>query len=276
MAVCFHGDERGVDSIVGAEPIAQIAAFRSAVDHAIADLISPPISDLELSEISSSQMDGSGYLAIVIPSSEQRPYMSRSNSEPRFYFRNGHQSTLMEVFQVRDQMLRRAIPKLEFDWDLRIRHESVSTLSKQRHALPLSLDLILRNPSTTSARFPYLIARVDRARYIHMGPQYQEIAKMGFLIESVSPVQRREILVDARSYSSDWEFIGGPEYCIHPGTAQRIAAVRLEVPVDINEQYADNKLIGTSLQRARKDNHGDFFWLSRCSAREGALGTRVR
>jgi predicted HTH transcriptional regulator len=129
-------DKNGVDCLVGKKPIVQIAAFRSSVEHAIADVISPPIPGLEFHEIPCSQAEGAGYLAISVSSSERRPHMSRDNTAPGFYSRSGHKSVLMEPFQVRDQMLRRAVPKIEFDWDMRVRR---GDLSRASTAVPVSL-----------------------------------------------------------------------------------------------------------------------------------------
>jgi predicted HTH transcriptional regulator len=75
--------KNGVDCLVCKKPIAQIAAFRSSVEHEIADVISPPISGLEFHEIACSQDEAAGYLAILVPSSERRPHMSRQNTAPR-------------------------------------------------------------------------------------------------------------------------------------------------------------------------------------------------
>jgi len=69
--------------------------------------------------------------------------MSRNNSESGFYFRGGHQSVLMEVFQVLDQMLRRAVPRLEFEWNMRV--GEVSRANIKRGIVPASVESILRN-----------------------------------------------------------------------------------------------------------------------------------
>jgi hypothetical protein len=238
----------GVDCLVCKKPIAQIAAFRSNVEREIADVISPPIPGLELLEILCSQVEGAGYLAILVPNSERRPHMSRNNTAPGFYFRNGHKSVLMEPFQVRDQMLRRAVPRLEFDWDMRVRHDEISRANAQRLTVPVSLDLILKNNSVISARFPYLILRVDRGRYVSMGNQYQEFAKNGVPIARVGPIEMRAVMVDAGSMSRDTEFAGGADTCVHPGTALRIAAIRLEAPADPHVSELNGRVTHRTLQ----------------------------
>lgn len=229
-----HKKEDGIDRLVCKNPISQIAAFRNDVEQAISDVISPSIPGLEFLEIPCSQTEGAGYLAISIPCSERRPHMSRNNTGAGFYFRNGHESVLMESFQIRDQMLRRAEPKLELDWDMRVRRDEISTSSEQRRRVPVSLDLVLKNNSAVSARFPYLILRFDRSRYVGMGPQYQEFAKKGPPVMRAGPIDMRETLVDSSSFSRDWEFAGGADCCIHPGTALRVAAINLEAPAKLH------------------------------------------
>jgi hypothetical protein len=208
-------DTNGVDCLICTKPITQIAAFRSNVEHAIADIISPPISGIAFHEIPCSPTEGAGYLAISVPCSERRPHMSRNNREPGFFFRSGHTSILMEVFQIRDQILRRAVPRPELDWDMRVRHDEISRANAKRITIPVSLDLILRNDSAVSARFPYLITRVDRARYLGMGPKYQEFSKNGPPIARVGPIEMRLISAAPGSMSRDIEFAGGAD-CWHP------------------------------------------------------------
>jgi hypothetical protein len=105
--------------------------------------------------------------------------------------------------------------------------------------VPVSLDLILKNNSAVSARFPYLILRVDRGRYLSMGHQYQKIAANGFLIARSGPIESRHVLADPGSISRDTEFSGGANCCVHPGTTLQIASVKLDAPAHL-QSYQQN------------------------------------
>lgn len=219
----------GVDRLVGKYPISGVAAFKSNVEHAIADLISPPVPGLEVLELPSSTDTTAGYLAIMVPLSDRRPHIARNRGERAFYFRNGHKSEMMEVYQVRDQMLRRTIPKLEFDFDVRVARENMDFTARHISIVPVALELVLKNNSDVSARFPYLIIRFDRGRYVSMGNQYRQFAQAGIVAEAIGPVVARPITIDHRSMSQDIEFSGTSECCIHPGTALRVASIKLAV-----------------------------------------------
>lgn len=220
--------QAGVDCLVSKGPITQIAAFKSEVEHAITDLIRPPIQNLEIYQISSSQAQADGYLAISVPCSDLRPH----TSERKFYFRNGHQILEMEVSQIRDQMLRRTVPKLEFEWDVRIDYEQLNPNIRE---VPVSLDLLLRNNSPVSARFPYIIVQFDRARQALAGlPQNTSMLGQGFPISNIGLFGKRKITVDARYDSEDWEFAGGADCCIHPGIAVRVASVKMSASAELS------------------------------------------
>ena len=181
----------------------------------------------------SSENDEAGFLAIEVPASEGRPHMSRASAEQGFYFRNGHQSLPMEVFQVRDQMLRKTVANLEFKWDIRIVHEQISSANKQTGQIPVSVELMLENNSFVSARFPYLIVRFDCARYLAMGDAYSKFAQDGLPISRLGPVEIKPIRVDHRSLSKDWEAGGGADCCIHPGTRMKIASIPMSAPASL-------------------------------------------
>ncbi len=217
----------GVDCLIGKYPIPSVTAFKSNIEHAIADLISPPVPGLEIVEIPNTADATSGYLAIMVPLSERRPHIARHKGERAFYFRNGHKSEMMEVFQVRDQMLRRTIPKLEFDIDVRVAHEDMDYSARQFSLVSVALELVLRNNSEVSARYPYIVFRFDRGRYVSMGNQYRQFAEIGIVAEPLGPVLARPITVDHRSMSQDIEFAGTAECCIHPGATLRVASIKL-------------------------------------------------
>ena len=233
--------ENKIDGVIRKYPIAAIDVFRNNVEQAISDLISPPISGLKCHTIYSSDNDGSGFLTIEVPASEGRPHMSRGAGENAFYFRNGHQSLPMEVFQIRDQMLRRAVAGLEFRWDACVNHEQVRKTDLESGRVPVSVELYLENNSSVSARFPYLIVRFDRAQYLGMGDSYRQFAIEGLPIIPSGLIGMRPIVIDQRSHSKDWEFSGGIEVCVHPGTKQKIASIQLVAPaaisIDIPNQY---------------------------------------
>ena len=241
-------EEEGVDRLRDKRPIAQIATFRNDVERAIADLVSPPVADLEFLEIISNETEESGYLAILVPVSERRPHMSRENGEPGFYFRNGHSRALMEVYQVRDQMLRRTAPRLEFTWQVRVRREHLSRRNAERSVVPVWLDLILEERFFRLSSIP-LFDHEDRSRrYLGMGLQYKELGEKGLHLMTIGPVSKRQIVVEPRSISIDWEFTGGADCCIHPGTSLTVAGVAIEAPAKLNTVYVNSILDGQFLE----------------------------
>ncbi|HVC62544.1 MAG TPA: hypothetical protein VND19_19540 [Acetobacteraceae bacterium] len=94
-----------------------------------------------------------------------------------------------------------------------------------------------------SARFPYLIVRIDRGRYKNMAVPYQDFASDGLPIERLGPIEKRRIVVDSRSVSQDGEFPGRADCCIHPGTALRVAAAQLDAP-------ASSRLVNMNMPRS--------------------------
>lgn len=224
-------DFGGVDRLVGKFPIADLSGFRSKIERAISELISPPISGIQFYEIEAYGGTGSGYLAISIPLSEGRPHMSLAPGERGFYFRNGHSSDPMTVYHVRDQMLRRTQAELGLRWDVRVSWQEARDEGGRASAqwkLPVDVDLLLDNISSVSARAPHLkvVCRTDA--YRDVGPA--EFADNGLPIARSGPLDDITMPPNTRLLVRSREFGRGAEYCVHPGMSIRVATIRIKAP----------------------------------------------
>ncbi len=228
-------DSRAVadqDCLRGKQPISNLEAFKNNVEQAISDLISPPIQGLSVYIIRSSVDPSAGFLAVEIPASEYRPHMSRNNDTPGFYFRNGHQSLLMEVFQVRDQMLRRTVAKLSVKWRPRYNPNEPRLAIERNGKVTLCIDLSLNNDSTVSARFPYLRIKPDTTYYLGMGPRYHSIAQFGLPTAILGEMRESSLHQQGRFPPGTRHYSGGADTCVHPGMEIPVAAISISVPIN--------------------------------------------
>lgn len=220
----------GVDKLTTKTPIRNLRAFRSRVDHAIAELISPPIPDIEVLEIPARDDPDIGFLAIQVPCSERRPHMSRENKDRGFYFRYGHRSVPMEESQIRDQMLRKSKASLTVTWQVRVLAEDARRIREPQWEVPVALDLIIENQSAASARAPFLRITSDRGIYRSMGPDHLAMAEHGLSLTRSGPLHERHTAPERGSQTDLWEFSADADYCIHPGMSLRVATIRVGAP----------------------------------------------
>ncbi len=233
----------GVDCVTAKMPIKDVAVFRSQVEQIISKVISPPVADIRFFEIESLMSPGSGYLAILVPASERRPHISRTNDFPGFFFRNGHRSLLMEVFQIRDQMLRQTIPRLELGWEIRVLASEMSFNNKNQIRIPVSVDLVLTNNPNASAQFPYLIFEFDRSLYISLGATYEALARSCPSLTPLGSISATQRVSNPAQLITTWEFSGGANYCIHPGVSMSIVSIKLSASATKNSHLDDNKRV---------------------------------
>ncbi len=236
-------EKDGVDRLVRKMPISQISSFRSMIEKAISELISPPIKNVEILEIHSNTENLSGFLAIYIAASESRPHMSVANTDAGFYFRNGHRSLLMEVYQVRDQMLRKTVPQLHLIWSVQIGINELTFHQPPIKEIPIYIVLSLSNNSTVSARFPYILINynpVSRGTLEDNGSYNVESPPtvIGF-----NELRVKKTVSDFVCLSSEWEVAGGADCCIHPGSSMRMAAIKSVSPTNQTSEVKNGVII---------------------------------
>lgn len=212
--------------MISKQPIKDILVFKSKVDQAIAENITPPVIGLTLHKLSSSKK-GYGYLAIMVPQSESRPHLSRNKSSYGFFFRTGHRSIVIELFQIRDQMLRRSIAQLSITWDIRRTAKKENT-SRHDLSIPIAIDLIIINILSVSARFPYLFVTFDRGRYASMGLMYQKYCMNGLFIEPAHSFQINRKASSKFLLQQISEISGGSDCCIHPSQEMLAATINFD------------------------------------------------
>lgn len=226
-----------VDAMVEKRPIANLRAFRSQVEQTLAETIAPPIPGLDYIEILAEGSSQAGFLAVIVPLSDRRPHMSSHSAASGYYFRNGHQSCLMAASQVRDQMMRQKVPKLDLEWEARIPTQQISASNRGSRTIPLSIDLILRNDSLVSARFPYLLVRVDRGIYLNLGAEYGSYASQGIPVNRLGRIEGFPRHPQAGSMSVDTEFSGGADCVIHPKSSLRVAELKVACAISVSQDY---------------------------------------
>jgi hypothetical protein len=203
--------ETKIDSIIGFEPIAGIARFKSEIARLVVEALMPRHPQIIVESIlDSSGNEGSGFLAIYVERSELRPHCCEFGHK-YYYRRAGSSSRRMEHFEIEDAFRRLTVPQLGVEYNL----YSAGQIRRQTEGqATIGIELVLVNKSRVSARFPYVsiqlssLIRADGMRNVLPGIS----------------VSRR----------GNWQhFEGGADIVINPGMSRTMGFVCFDAPFKI-------------------------------------------
>jgi hypothetical protein len=141
----------GVDCAIALTPISNIEKFKSDIVELVSRVIMTRHEGVHVHHVNSA-ISGSGYLLVYVERSERRPH--RNEIDKKYYKRAGGSCIVMEHFDIEDSFKRFVVPSLELQWSLR--QGGNESRGEKLYKIAV-IDVILQNPSTVTARYPYLI-----------------------------------------------------------------------------------------------------------------------
>jgi Putative DNA-binding domain len=195
----------GIDCAIALRPIFQLTKFQSQITELVSRALMPRHEGIRIESIPASNPVGSGYLVIRIDRSERRPHRCEFKGLKQYYKRIGDSSIAMEHYDIEDSFKRLVVPTLEAERSL----AKTSTRSgPEGNFVGIKISITLRNTSSVSARFPYLI--IKGTKHIQARPSFRR----GFQFPS-------------------GVFEGGADEVIHPEMTMR--ALDLEREFKLNQ-----------------------------------------
>jgi hypothetical protein len=196
-------DADGVDCATELRPITGIERFKADVTRLVSQAIMPRHDGIVVEAIPSAKSPKSGYLVIYVERSDRRPH--RCEIGDRQYFkRSGDSSIAMEHYDIEDSFKRLVVPWLELEWSVRPGQEVGGPGETSRKA---SVEIRLKNSSSVTARFPFLILTKTEGAYVRAP------GALGHgLISSVDQGQA--------------VFAGGADHVIHPDLSLYVTTLR--------------------------------------------------
>jgi hypothetical protein len=144
--------------------------------------------------ITSANPSGSGYLIMLVERSDRRPHRAELGVK-QYFKRSGDSSIVMEHYDIEDSFKRLVVPWLEIEW--KVWDTGVSTTGTDVKIYTPHIDILLRNPSPVTARFPFIT--LSDLRGIRGDP----LGNLSGLVY--------------RSYRDEHHFAGGSDLVVHPG-----------------------------------------------------------
>ena len=146
-------NDDGIDCATDRAPIANIERFHSEITRLISQAIMPRHEGVRTELVPALDTPDGGYLLMRIERSERRPHRCEFGDK-RYFKRIGDSSVAMEHYDIEDSFRRLVVPTFKV--------EPLLTRGNIRggpdgNFVTLMLNISLRNTSTVSARFPYLI-----------------------------------------------------------------------------------------------------------------------
>jgi predicted HTH transcriptional regulator len=144
-------DDDGVDCATDRQPIANIERFKADVTRLISQAVMPRHEGILVEAIPVLEPLGAGYLAIYVERSERRPH--RCEFTKQYWKRSGDSSIMMEHYDIEDSFKRLVVPWLEIKWEVQYASRIIGSAER---LYTVQIDILLRNPSPVTARFPFL------------------------------------------------------------------------------------------------------------------------
>ncbi|MGE7157543.1 AlbA family DNA-binding domain-containing protein [Methylorubrum rhodesianum] len=135
-------------------PISDIEQFHAEAIRFSGDLLIPRHEGIVTAIIPCAQVSGAGYLLVQVDRSERRPHRCEAKGDKHYYKRAGDSSFAMEHYDIEDAFRRFAVPTLK----LGVRF-STAMRDGQNRILKGHLEIYLENPSSMTAKMPYLQMR---------------------------------------------------------------------------------------------------------------------
>lgn len=183
-------------------PISDIEQFQVEAIRFSGDLLMPRHDGIVIASIPSAQASGSGYLLVQVERSERRPHRCEAKGDKHYYKRAGDSSFAMEHYDIEDAFRRFAVPTLKLGTRF-----SPGMMDGDGRILRGRLEIYLENPSSVTAKMPYLQLRgISGAGESHHRPQNV-----------------------TRHSEGDWlTYSGDASLVIHPGLSRSMAAYEIE------------------------------------------------
>ncbi len=143
----------GIDCASALRPISQIQKFQSEISRLISQALLPRHEGIRIALISTAASADSGYLLIHVDRSDRRPHRCEFG-EKQYFKRIGDSSVAMEHYDIEDSFKRFVVPTLTAELYLA---RSSSRGGPDGSFRSLRILISLKNTSSVSARFPYLI-----------------------------------------------------------------------------------------------------------------------
>ncbi len=140
-------DEDEIDCAQDLTPIASIGKFASDVSGLVTDYLMPPNEAIKVQDIPSVEVEGGGYLLVLVEPSELRPHMDMAPDDHRYYRRSGDRFVQMEHYEIQDMFNRIAPVQL----DVFYQFEGI-----KRREQKASIKFGMRNNTRLTAKFPYI------------------------------------------------------------------------------------------------------------------------
>lgn len=140
----------GIDAAFDCQPIADIAAFEAQAKSLAGHLIIPKHDGIHIASIR--EVDGSGYLLVLVERSERRPHRSEAKDEKYYYKRAGDSFFQMEHYDIEDAFRRTVVPVISLKW-------GVGLLRKSGNKRILRIGMIMENISKITAKNPMFAYR---------------------------------------------------------------------------------------------------------------------
>lgn len=209
-------DSEKIDCATELKPIAEISRFKSDVARLVSQAIMPRHEGIMVEAIAASSPLGAGYLVIHVERSERRPHRCEFGDK-QYFKRVGDSSIAMEHYDIEDSFKRLVVPWLELKWSVA---PGPSEGGPRGHFQTVLVKLHLENPSSVTARFPYVtLTELSGATappflaYPHTPP-------------SVSGEMSR------RDDGTAVHFFGGADLVVHPETSLKMVSLETKITVE--------------------------------------------
>jgi len=149
-------DADGIDRATKPEPVADIARFTNWAIGACSEVLMPRHEGIHIEQVASQREPGKGYLLVYVERSDRRPHRSEVRGDKQYYKRTGDSCIAMEHYDIEDSFRRLTVPTLDLKIDLSVGEPSVHAF-QGLIARKILVALSLFNPSSVTARYPYLM-----------------------------------------------------------------------------------------------------------------------
>jgi hypothetical protein len=170
-----------IDCAAELQPIAEIERFKNWVLRTTGEVLMPHHDGVSIEAIPSAVQAGAGYIVAHVQRSERRPHRSEVKGDKQYYKRSGDSSFAMEHYDIEDSFKRFTVPSLQLQ-SKAFNGGSISTADSGR-VVYIHSALSLYNPTSTTARHPYLIVEL-RPRFSVVGrfgiPEYPDGDRLAF------------------------------------------------------------------------------------------------
>ena len=138
-----------IDVAAETRSVSGVESFANHVASQCLSSLSPENERIKFFTIRSEEDSSKGYLLVLVPKGNQRPYMSTAPDDRRYYRKTAKGTNALEHYEVIDIIRAADSPTFGISW-------TVSHSSTGNNARGLHLHLLVRNTGSIAAERPYL------------------------------------------------------------------------------------------------------------------------